>query len=95
MTVVYIVVTVLLSVATLFAVIRIIRGPSMLDRMVATDVLLAIVVGALGAEAAYNRHATTLPILVVLSTVGFVGSVTVARFVARRDRPTARTDTGS
>ncbi len=87
MTVVYVVVTALLSLAALMAVVRVIRGPSMLDRVVATDVLIATIVGGLGAEAAYNRHATTLPILVVLSMVGFVGSVAVARFVDRRDRP--------
>ena len=34
-----------------------------------------------------NRHATTLPILVVLSLVGFVGAVSVARFAAGEARP--------
>lgn len=87
MSVVFVVVTALLSLAAVLAFIRIVRGPSMLDRMIATEVFLATVVGAIGAEAAYSRHATTLPILVVVSTVGFVGSVSVARFVARRDRP--------
>jgi multicomponent Na+:H+ antiporter subunit F len=83
MTVVVVLVTALLSVAALLALARIVRGPSLLDRVVATDVLLAVVVGAVGAEAAINRHATTLPILVVLSILGFVGSVGVVRFAAR------------
>jgi multicomponent Na+:H+ antiporter subunit F len=82
--VIYIIVTVLLTAAAVLAVARIVRGPSMLDRVVATDVLLATLVGALGAQAAHSRSATTLPILVVLSTVGFVGSVTIARFASER-----------
>jgi len=90
MTIVVGVVIAMLAVAMLLTLIRIVRGPSMLDRMVATDVLLAMIVSALGVEAAYHRHATTVPILVVLPTVGFVGSVTVARFISRRDRPVTR-----
>nr|MDT0657068.1 monovalent cation/H+ antiporter complex subunit F [Micromonospora sp. DSM 115978] len=89
MTVVVVLVTALLSVAALLALVRIVRGPSLLDRVVATDVLLAVVVGAVGVEAAINRHATTLPIMVVLAILGFVGSVGVVRFAARDEAVTA------
>jgi multicomponent Na+:H+ antiporter subunit F len=41
---------------------------------------VAVVICALALEAAVHRHTTTLPVLVVLSLVGFVGSVSVARF---------------
>jgi multicomponent Na+:H+ antiporter subunit F len=85
MTAVIVVVTILFSVAAALAVIRIVRGPSILDRIVGTDVLLTTFVGALGGEAAYHRNATTLPLLVVVSILGFTASVTVARFVGRRD----------
>lgn len=73
----------ILGVAAALTVYRMTAGPTMLDRVIAMDVLVAIVVCGLGVEAAINRHATTLPILVVLSLVGFVGSVSVARFAAR------------
>jgi multicomponent Na+:H+ antiporter subunit F len=49
-------------------------------------VLLAIVVCAIAAEAAYTRDATSLPIQVGLSILGFVGSVSVARFSPRSSR---------
>ena len=48
--------------------------------------LLAIVACAIAAEAAYTRDATSLPILVVLSILGFIGSVSVARFSPRSRR---------
>jgi multicomponent Na+:H+ antiporter subunit F len=54
----------------------------MLDRTVALDVFTTTIVGAIALEAAYARRATTIPILVVMSLVAFVGSVTVARFAA-------------
>jgi multicomponent Na+:H+ antiporter subunit F len=37
---------------------------------------------------AVNRHLNNLMLLVALSIIGFIGSVTVARFVAdRREQP--------
>lgn len=75
-------VTVLLSVTAVLALVRIVRGPSLLDRVVGSEVLLAVIIAAVGAEAAINRHATTLPVLVVLSLLGFAGSVSIVRFAA-------------
>ncbi|PZF81450.1 monovalent cation/H+ antiporter complex subunit F [Jiangella anatolica] len=86
MTVVIWVCAAMLSVAAVLVLTRMAVGPTMLNRVVAMDVLIAIVVAGLGLEAALNRHATTLPILVVLSLVGFVGSVSVARFAAHDDK---------
>ena len=80
-----VVLTVLLSVAALLALARIYRGPSLLDRIVGADLLLSTMLGAVGAEAAVNRHATTLPVLVVLSLLGFVGSVAMVRFAVREE----------
>ncbi|KKJ93764.1 monovalent cation/H+ antiporter complex subunit F [Micromonospora sp. HK10] len=75
----------LFSVTALLALARIYRGPSLLDRIVGADLLLSTMLGAVGAEAAVNRHATTLPVLVVLSLLGFVGSVALVRFAVREE----------
>ncbi|MCW3813387.1 monovalent cation/H+ antiporter complex subunit F [Micromonospora sp. DR5-3] len=75
--------TVLISVTALLALARIYRGPSLLDRVVAADLLLSTMLAAVAVEAAINRHATTLPVLVVLSLLGFVGSVSLVRFAVR------------
>lgn len=66
--------------------IRLVRGPSTLDRIVAVDVLLAIVICAIATEAAHTRDATSLPLLVGLSILGFIGSVSVGRFAPRGRR---------
>ena len=56
--------------------------------MLASDVLLAIIGAALCIDMAVNRHLNNLMLLVALSIIGFIGSVTVARFVAdRREQP--------
>jgi multicomponent Na+:H+ antiporter subunit F len=86
MIIVAVTVTALLAAATVLVLARLVRGPSTLDRIVAVDVLLAIVVCAIAAEAAFTRDATSLPILVGLSILGFIGSVSVGRFAPRSRR---------
>ncbi|MFG1812222.1 monovalent cation/H+ antiporter complex subunit F [Kribbella sp. NPDC049174] len=85
MTVVLTICVIMLGVSALLLVTRIALGPTMLDRLVALDVLLAVMICGLALEAAINRHTTTLPILGVLSLLGFVGSVSVARFTRGSD----------
>ncbi|SDS68208.1 monovalent cation/H+ antiporter complex subunit F [Actinoplanes derwentensis] len=80
MIVIAVVAAVFLAAAAGMALVRIVRGPSTLDRIVGTDVLLAITVCAIATEAAYSRDATGLPILLGLSLLGAVGSIAVARF---------------
>jgi len=43
------------------------------------------VICALGAEMAINHHTRTLPLLLIVAAVGVFGSISIARFVARRD----------
>lgn len=72
----------MLCVGAVLSLIRLERGPSMLDRTVAFDVLTATLVAAVGVEAAWNRDVDTVPVLVALSLVGFVGSVAISRFAS-------------
>lgn len=85
MTVVLIICVAMLAVAAVCTVARMALGPTLLDRAVALDVLVAVGICALGLEAALNRHTFTLPILLVLTLLGFVGSVSVARFTQGSD----------
>ena len=76
---------VMFGIGAIAAVVRIIRGPSILDRALATDVLLAIAMCGLGAEMAINRHTDTLVVLLVLAMFAVVGSISIARFMAKQD----------
>lgn len=84
MDLVIIVVAALLGCAAALTIYRIAKGPSLLDRVIAADVLLAIFGAGLATEMAVNHHQDNLALLVVLTVIGFIGSVTVARFVAHR-----------
>ena len=75
-----------LLVAALCVVARAVMGPTILDRVVALDVLVVVLVASFGLYAVLTDTTTSLPVLVVLSLVGFVGSVSVARFAAKESR---------
>lgn len=72
-----------LSVAALLLLYRVIVGPSLLDRVIASDVLLTTLIVVVGAEMVINSHTSTVPLMVVLAAVGVFGSISVARFVTR------------
>ncbi|MDN6486557.1 MAG: monovalent cation/H+ antiporter complex subunit F [Ancrocorticia sp.] len=80
---------VLLSAAAVAVLFRIERGPSTLDRMVGVDVMTSVMLGALALLVAYTRRADLLAVFVVVSVVGFLGSVAVAR-AARPEDPGKR-----
>lgn len=74
---------VVLTVSALLAVARIVVGPTVLNRALANDVLVATLVCTLGLEAVISDHSSTLPILISLSLLGFISTVAISRFVAR------------
>ena len=76
---------VVFAVAAVLTLWRIVIGPSILDRAVASDVLLTEVMCILGAEMAINHHTRSLPVLLIIAAVGVFGSNSIARYVARRE----------
>jgi len=72
----------MLAVAAVLIIVRIERGPSMLDRTVALDMLVGVVMAVIAIWSAATGRSDLVNVLVVLALVGFVGSVTLARFVA-------------
>jgi multicomponent Na+:H+ antiporter subunit F len=73
-----------LALAAVLCLVRLIAGPTVPDRIVALDALLYVVVSGIGVGAALTREGSFLAVLVAVALLGFVGTVTVARFVERR-----------
>ena len=74
----------LLLVAAMIGVNRIAVGPSQLDRSVAADLMVAVVVAGLGLWTAWTDQPTYLMVLVLLSLLGFTSAVSIARMVGDR-----------
>ncbi|WP_447007902.1 monovalent cation/H+ antiporter complex subunit F [Saccharothrix isguenensis] len=85
MTVVYAMTLALLSVAALLVLPRLLRGPTALDRIVAVDVLVVLIVAASAVGMVPQGSGAVIPLLVAVVLLGFVGSVAAARLVEHRE----------
>jgi len=74
----------LLTLAAVMALFRIVRGPTILDRMIASDMLLTVIICAIGAEMLYNGHGRNILLMLVLAATAFLGALAVSRYVQRR-----------
>ncbi|MFZ5869680.1 MAG: monovalent cation/H+ antiporter complex subunit F [Actinomycetota bacterium] len=74
-----------LTVSGALMLVRLMRGPTAADRIVALDTLLLVVVGGVAVQIALLGTPRYAGILVVVSLLAFVGTVTVARFIERRE----------
>lgn len=80
MNTIWIIAAVMLAAAAAIVMFRILAGPSTLDRLVALDTLVAVAMCGIGTWAAYSLDTTVTYGLTALALIGFVGSVSVARF---------------
>ena len=71
----------LLAVAIGFCVIRLLRGPTTLDRVVAADTLAVITTAGLAGLAAVFDNPVYLDVALVYGTLAFVGTVAIARAI--------------
>jgi multicomponent Na+:H+ antiporter subunit F len=74
----------MLAVAALLCVARLLAAETLADRIVALDLLLGVVVTGIATAAVATRRGDLLGLLVVTALLGFVATVTVARFMERR-----------
>lgn len=74
---------VMLGVALMIAVVRLIKGPTLPDRIVAMDLIGVLVVGLIVVLASSTNVQATLDASLVIALVGFVGTVAYARYVER------------
>ena len=73
----------MLSLALLFAFIRLTRGPSLPDRVVALELISSIVVGHVGVHAIETGIASLLDVAIVIALTAFLAAIGFARFVER------------
>lgn len=74
----------LLSLALLMTVVRIIRGPTLPDRVLGLDMLVAIAIGFIAVVAIKTGFYLYIDIGIALGLVGFLATVAFARFILTR-----------
>jgi multisubunit Na+/H+ antiporter MnhF subunit len=79
------IVAVLCLAGLLFAV-RLVRGPTLADRVVGMNGMLIVGMVLLATQAMETGRDSFLSVLVLLAVVGFVGTAMIARFLDGRGR---------
>ncbi|WP_249138926.1 cation:proton antiporter [Actibacterium sp. MT2.3-13A] len=74
----------LILAAVALAFLRLLRGPSLPDRVVALDLMTVSIVSFCGLYAMATRERAFLDVAMSLALVGFLATVALARFAERR-----------
>lgn len=81
MSVVFTIAFTLISFGAMATLIRLLLGPTLADRIVATDLLLTLLIGGAAVESARTGEQVYLVVMVVVAVVGFLGTSFVARYM--------------
>lgn len=74
----------LIGLAMLLVMIRLVRGPTLADRILALDTLATLGIGFIAAFALANRLWQALDIALALALTGFLSTAALARYLTRR-----------
>ena len=85
MSVVFGVTFALLAVAGLLVIVRLLRGKSTLDRIVSVDVFVTLIVAAACVGMGVLQDGSNLALLLTFALLAFIGSVSAARLVERKE----------
>lgn len=75
-----------LSLALVLAFVRLVRGPSLPDRVVALDLLVSLGIGIVVLHAIREDQAAFLDVAVILALAAFLGTVAFAVYVEASNR---------
>jgi multicomponent Na+:H+ antiporter subunit F len=76
----------ILSVSFLLTVLRVLKGPTLPDRILALDMLVAIGIGFIAVTGIGSGVTFNVDIAIALGLVGFLATVAFARFVLSRSK---------
>ena len=74
----------ILVVSILVALIRLILGPSLPDRVVALDLISTLVIGIVAVEIVLSGQVVLLSVVMVLALVSFLGTIAFAHYLERK-----------
>ena len=73
-----------LGVAMLLALVRLVRGPGIADRVVSVDLIMTIGVALCAAYAWTTDQTVFLDVAIVIALISFVGTVAFARYIEEK-----------
>lgn len=84
MTIVFAITFGLLVLAGVLTFVRLLRGPRTLDRILAIDVLVVLIVAGAAVGMAVSGDGLNIALLIAVALLGFVGSISAVRLAEGR-----------
>ncbi len=75
---------VLMAAAGLLAIGRVVRAGSLADKLLGADLVTVVLASGIAVSAGITGKVYFLDVVVIVAAVGFLGAVTVARFIEKR-----------
>jgi multicomponent Na+:H+ antiporter subunit F len=77
----------LISLAMLFTLVQVVRGPTLPDRVVALDLMATLAMGFTALYAVTTEQTIFLDVAIVLALIAFLSTVAFAYFIEKRELP--------
>ena len=76
-----------LAISMALTFVRLVRGPSLMDRVVALELIASLVAGIVAVYAIGTDDPALIDVAIALALVAFMGAVAFARYAERALRP--------
>jgi multisubunit Na+/H+ antiporter MnhF subunit len=94
MSIVFDVVMVLLLISLVLVIYRLVRGPTLPDRAVASDQVAIHVVGLIAVYSMSSQQPILIDLVIVVAVVGFLSMAVIGIYIDRAARGKAQSDSG-
>ncbi|SEL63185.1 cation:proton antiporter [Parapedobacter koreensis] len=76
----------ILGVALVLVFIRIFKGPTVVDRVIALDLLITIGVGVITVYSISTQKSTFIDVAMILALIAFLGTIAFSYYLEKRGR---------
>lgn len=82
----YYVILPVLSISVVLVFIRFLKGPGIVDRVVALDLLITIGIAIIAVYSIINNQSTFLDIAMILALIAFLGTIAFSYYLQRQKK---------
>jgi len=82
----YYIILPILSISVILIIIRFLKGPSIVDRVIALDLIITTGIGIIAVYSIITNRPTFLDIAMILALIAFLGTVAFSYYLEKRNK---------
>ncbi|PRD47275.1 monovalent cation/H+ antiporter complex subunit F [Sphingobacterium haloxyli] len=76
----------ILSISVMLVFVRLFRGPSLVDRVIALDLIITIGIGIITVYSIRSNQEVFLDVAIILALIAFLGTVAFAYYIEKQKK---------